>query len=98
MSLSKQKISLVFNGEIYNYLDLKKELLLKGYVFKSKGDAEVILNGYLEWGEKISNKLQGMFTFAILDLNKRCVFVSRDQMGIKPLYMMQSSDMIYIGS
>ena len=98
MSLSKQKISLVFIGEIYNYLDLKKELLLKGYEFKSKGDAEVILNGYLEWGEKISNKLQGMFTFAILDLNKRCVFISRDQMGIKPLYMMQSSDIIYIGS
>ena len=98
MSLSKYKISLVFNGEIYNYLELKKELISRGYSFRSKGDAEVILNGYLEWGEKISDKLEGMFTFAILDLNKRYIFVSRDQMGIKPLYIMQNNEMIFISS
>ena len=71
MRSNKHNISLVFNGEIYNYLQLKQELISKGYLFKSKGDAEVILNGYLEWGDKISEKLEGMFAFAILDSNKK---------------------------
>ena len=92
MRSNKHNISLVFNGEIYNYLQLKQELISKGYLFKNKGDAEVILNGYLEWGDKISEKLEGMFAFAILDSNKRSIFISRDQMGIKPLYIMQNSD------
>ena len=88
----------MFNGEIYNYLQLKQELISKGYLFKSKGDAEVILNGYLEWGDKISEKLEGMFAFAILDSNKRSIFISRDQMGIKPFIYNAKQRYDYIGS
>lgn len=98
MRSTKENISLVFNGEIYNYVELRKKLIAKGYIFKSTGDAEVILNGYLEWGEKISEKLEGMFAFAILDLNKRSILISRDSMGIKPLYIMQNSEMIFVSS
>ena len=83
---SKQYI-IMFNGEIYNYMKLKKQLEQEGCFFKSSGDTEVILQGYMKWGLKIFNLIEGMFTIIIIDKNLNKAFVVRDPIGIKPLYM-----------
>ena len=77
MENKKANVFVVFNGEIYNYKNLKKSLEKKGYNFKTESDTEVILNGYLEWGNKISEKLDGMFAFAIFDKNKKNIRIQR---------------------
>jgi asparagine synthase (glutamine-hydrolysing) len=77
---------LVFNGTIYNYPELRRQLTARGYRFFSDGDSEVILKAYAEWGEDCPRYLNGMFAFAIWDINKRRLFLARDRMGIKPLY------------
>lgn len=77
---------IVFNGEIYNYLEIKEKLLEKGYHFKSKTDTEVLLLGYKEYGEKLLNMLRGMFSFVIWDKEKKELFGARDFFGIKPMY------------
>ena len=79
-------LALVFNGEIYNYQDLKEELETQGWQFSSNSDTEVILVGYLAWGKALLNKLRGMFAFAIWDNNSKELFLARDFFGIKPLY------------
>ncbi len=79
-------ISIVFNGEIYNYLELRKILKKKGYVFATGTDTEVILASYLEWGENCVNKFNGMWAFCIYDRNKDILFCSRDRIGEKPFY------------
>ena len=81
----KDKV-ILFNGEIYNYKEIQKELKNKGYKFKTNSDTEVILLGYEEYGEKILNKLRGMFAFVIYDINKKSLFGARDFFGIKPMY------------
>ncbi len=86
MSSADGKSWIIFNGEIYNYLELRKELQDCGYEFSSTSDTEVLLTGYLHWGSDMLNKLVGMFAFAILDLHARRLFVARDFFGIKPLY------------
>jgi asparagine synthase (glutamine-hydrolysing) len=83
---------LVFNGEIYNFEEIKKVLEKKGYVFHSHSDTEVILNGYIEYKEKIVNKLNGMFAFAIYNKSNGDVFLARDRSGIKPLYYFNDDD------
>jgi asparagine synthase (glutamine-hydrolysing) len=80
------RYGIVFNGEIYNYIELKEELQKLGHEFKTKSDTEVILNGYIQWGEKICKKLIGMFAFAIHDRFEKTLFLSRDRMGEKPLF------------
>lgn len=77
---------ITFNGEIYNYLELKEELEAQGFVFKTGTDTEVILNLYLRDGESMCGKLRGMFSFGIFDLEQKKVFLARDSFGIKPLY------------
>lgn len=77
---------IVFNGEIYNYLDIKKDLIEKGFVFNTNSDTEVVLNAYLCYGNAFVEKLRGMFAFAIYDLKKRITILGRDHFGIKPLY------------
>ncbi|MFN8455571.1 MAG: asparagine synthase (glutamine-hydrolyzing) [Anaerolineae bacterium] len=77
---------LVFNGEIYNYLELKPELESLGYVFRSHSDSEVLLASYACWGHQALNRLVGMFACAILDVQARRLFLARDFFGIKPLY------------
>jgi len=79
-------LALVFNGAIYNYRELRHELLIKGYRFFSDGDTEVILKAYAEWGERCVEHLIGMFAFAIWNLRDRSLFLARDRLGIKPLY------------
>ena len=77
---------LVFNGTIYNYPELREQLITKGYRFFSDGDTEVILKAYAEWGEDCPQHLQGMFAFAIWDTARQTLFLARDRFGIKPLY------------
>jgi asparagine synthase (glutamine-hydrolysing) len=77
-------IWLVYNGEIYNFQEIKNELQRLGHVFKSNSDSEIIVHGYEEWGQRILNKLRGMFAFAIWDEKKNELFAARDHTGIKP--------------
>ncbi len=79
-------LALVFNGAIYNYRELRAELIDKGHGFASQGDTEVILRAYAEWGDDCVTRLHGMFAFAIWDLRRRRLFLARDRFGIKPLY------------
>lgn len=86
LSNEDNTIWLVFNGEIYNYVELIPELQRKGHVFKSKTDSEVIIHAYEEYGIDCVNKFNGMFAFAIWDQNRKRFFVARDRLGVKPLY------------
>jgi asparagine synthase (glutamine-hydrolysing) len=79
-------IALVFNGEIYNFQELREQLLNAGHRFTSRTDSEVLVHGYEEWGETLVEKLCGMFAFAIWDVRKRSLFLARDPLGMKPLY------------
>jgi len=80
------KLTLVFNGTIYNYKQLRSRLIGKGYSFFSSSDTEVIIKAYHYWGEDCVNHLDGMFAFAIWDKPSKKLFIARDRMGIKPLY------------
>jgi len=77
---------LTYNGEIYNYKELRKQLISKGYIFFSKSDSEVVLNSLIEWGQNAIIKFNGMFAFALWDNKKREFLIARDRYGIKPLY------------
>ncbi len=79
-------IVITFNGEIYNFKELKEELIKKGHVFKNNSDTEVLIHGYEEYGKDMLNKLRGMFAFVIWDSNKKELFGARDFFGIKPFY------------
>ena len=80
------KIHLVFNGEIYNYIEIKNELKRKNKKFRTKSDTEVILKSYQFWGPDFVKKLRGMFSIIILDDNKKKYFCFRDRLGQKPLF------------
>ncbi|OUD34810.1 carbapenam-3-carboxylate synthase domain-containing protein [Flavobacterium sp. FPG59] len=80
----ENKYAIVFNGEIYNYLEIKKELEKLGYFFKTKSDTEVILIAYEHWGNECVKKFNGMWSFCIYDKIKNILFCSRDRFGIKP--------------
>ena len=77
---------LIFNGEIYNHIELRKELLARGVVFRSRSDTEVVLRGYCAWGQEVVTKLKGMFAFAIWDNTQHRLFCGRDPFGKKPFY------------
>jgi asparagine synthase (glutamine-hydrolysing) len=91
-------VVLVFNGEIYNYIELRKELQDLGYRFKSTGDTEVLLYAYCAWGTECVSRLNGMWAFLIYDKKRRLVFGSRDRFGIKPLYHYHRADCMLFGS
>lgn len=86
MSYAADRYRLVFNGEIYNFLEVRKELEQKGYTFKSETDSEVVLAAFAEWGEDCQNRFNGMWAFAIWDCETKKLFLSRDRFGVKPLY------------
>lgn len=86
LSTADEMMWITFDGAIYNRLELKQELSNKGYQFKENCDAEIVLNGYKEWKEKVLNKLRGMFAFCIVDHNNGNLFLARDHFGIKPLF------------
>ncbi|MBQ9854106.1 MAG: asparagine synthase (glutamine-hydrolyzing) [Bacilli bacterium] len=89
---------IVFNGEIYNHQEIRKELEEKGHIFQTKADTEVILHGYEEYKEKILDKLRGMFAFIIYDKKEKELFGARDFYGIKPMYYYINDDEFYFGS
>lgn len=93
-----QDLIIVFNGEIYNYLELKEDLVNLGCEFNTSTDTEVILAGYTAWGEKIFEKLEGMFAFALYDQKINATYLVRDQCGIKPLYYSTLSDRLVFAS
>lgn len=81
-----ERYVMIFNGEIFNYVELREELKSKGHVFKTSTDTEVLLTAYIEWGEDMLHRLNGMWAFVIYDRKEKTVFGSRDRYGIKPLY------------
>ena len=89
---------LVYNGEVYNYQELKTSLEAKGHVFKTDTDSEVVLHGYEEYGPDVCNHLRGMFAFAIWDKKKKEVFLGRDVFGIKPLFYSIIGDTLVFAS
>lgn len=92
------KLQIVFNGEIYNFIELRKELEAIGHVFKTKSDTEVIVHAYEQWGSDCVKRFNGMFAFAIWDARKREVFLARDHLGIKPLYYVQIGSRLLFAS
>lgn len=93
-----QKLVIVFNGEIYNFLDINKTLEAKGYSFKTHSDTETILNAYKEWGEDCLDHLTGMFAFVIYNKSNKSIFIARDRLGEKPFFFMQQDQGLYFSS
>ncbi|MFL5482622.1 MAG: asparagine synthase (glutamine-hydrolyzing) [Gemmatimonadaceae bacterium] len=91
-------VILTYNGEIYNFQNLRLELEAKGYQFRSTGDTEVLLNAYHAWGDECVSRLNGMFAFAIWDHKRHRLFIARDRYGIKPLYYHFAGDTLVFGS
>lgn len=89
---------ILFNGEIYNYQEIKEELINKGHTFYTKTDTEVLIHGYEEYQEKILEKLRGMFAFVIWDTVEKELFIARDFFGIKPMYYKQNEKELIFGS
>lgn len=89
---------LIFNGEIYNYVEVRDELKTLGQPFRTHSDTEVILRAYREWGEDLVDRLQGMWAFALYDSRAGKLILSRDPFGEKPLYFMETPDGLYFGS
>src|ERR1700723_4292602 len=98
MSDQEESIWVVFNGEIYNFRELKSELEGFGHVFRTKSDTEVIVHGYKQWGDDVLNRLNGMFGLAIWDARQRRLILARDPFGIKLLYYRIDGDSLYFGS
>ena len=98
MQTSDQRYAIVFNGEIYNYIELREELIKLGFQFRSKSDTEVLLNAYIAWGKSCVDKFNGMWAFLIYDSKEKTIFGSRDRFGIKPLYYYRSTRHILFGS
>lgn len=87
-----------FNGEIYNYIEIKEELIMKGHRFTTQGDTEVICAAYKEYGERCVEQFMGMWAFALWDKTKKKLFCSRDRFGIKPFYYIEKNGGFYFGS
>ena len=91
-------LQIVFNGEIYNFVELRKELEGAGHTFTTRSDTEVIVHAYEQWGKGCVERFNGMFAFALWDSNKREVFLARDHLGVKPLYYVELGGRILFGS
>ncbi len=96
--LAQERYVIVYNGEVYNYLELRDELRDKGYAFKSNTDTEVVLNSFIEWGEDCLNKFNGMWALVIYDREKKEIFCARDRYGIKPFYYYQDEEQFIFAS
>src|SRR6266542_498607 len=98
MSDAEETVWIIFNGEIYNYKELRGELQSKGHQFRTNSDTEVIIHGYKEWGTDVFNHLNGMFGLAIWDVLKQRLVVARDAMGIKLVYYKIDNGKLTFGS
>ena len=93
-----KSLVLTFNGEIYNFKDLRAELVEAGHKFANNSDSEVLIHGYEEWGEELVKRLRGMFAFVIFNRNDKSIFAARDMFGIKPFYYTFMGDSFIFGS
>ena len=91
-------VAMVYTGEVYNFTELRHELVAKGHTFQTSSDTEVVLRGYLQWGEALADRLNGMYAFAIWDSRERKLVMIRDRMGVKPLYFYPTRDGVLFGS
>jgi asparagine synthase (glutamine-hydrolysing) len=98
MSDHEESVWVIFNGEIYNFPELKQELQSHGHVFCTNSDTEVIIHGYKQWGDEVLNRLNGMFGLAIWDVRQRRLVLARDPFGIKLIYYRIDQDTLYFGS
>jgi asparagine synthase (glutamine-hydrolysing) len=89
---SDENYVMVFNGEIYNYIELKEELINQGIIFETQTDTEVLINAYIHWGEDCLNRFNGMWAIAIYNRKDQKVFIARDRYGIKPFYYLHTKD------
>jgi asparagine synthase (glutamine-hydrolysing) len=92
------RLAVVFNGEIYNYLELRAELAAQGHVFRSGSDTEVLLRAYQQWGPACAERFNGMWAFVIYDKVNRLLLASRDRFGVKPLYRFRSGNSLFLAS
>jgi asparagine synthase (glutamine-hydrolysing) len=92
------EVAMVYSGEAYNFVELREELRRAGEQFETSSDTEVVLRGYVRWGEALAERLNGMYAFAIWDSGKRKLVLIRDRMGIKPLYIFRTRDGVLFGS
>ncbi|KQS51060.1 MULTISPECIES: XrtA/PEP-CTERM system amidotransferase [unclassified Sphingomonas] len=90
--MSDGSLTITYNGEIYNFADLRAELTAKGAIFRTEGDTEVLLHGWRAWGPSMLDRLNGMFAFAIHDSQAHTLFLARDRMGVKPLHYVELAD------
>ena len=97
-SHNENRYSIVYNGEIYNYIELRERLIIIGHQFKTMSDTEVILASYNEWGEQCINYFNGMWSFCIYDHRKEILFISRDRLGVKPLYYYNQGEVFVFSS
>ncbi|MBZ0167292.1 MAG: asparagine synthase (glutamine-hydrolyzing), partial [Candidatus Omnitrophica bacterium] len=93
-----EHFSLIYNGEIYNYKEIREELVRRGVIFRTESDTEVLLRAYMEYGEKCVDKFEGMWAFAIYDQKKQALFLSRDRFAEKPLYYFEDGHGFYFAS
>lgn len=93
-----KSICIIFNGEIFNYADIRKDLLKTGHRFATNSDTEVIIHAYEEWGDTCVEKFRGMFAFAIWDSKQHRLFIARDRLGIKPLFYTIKNNILYFAS
>ena len=91
-------VAMVYTGEVYNFTELRRDLELHGHAFNTASDTEVVLLGYLQWGEELADRLNGMYAFAIWDARERKLVMIRDRMGVKPLYFFPTPDGVLFGS
>lgn len=98
MIKGNNEYAIIFNGEIYNYLDIKTELIDAGFEFSSTSDTEVLLNAYLHWGKSVLSKLNGMFSFQIYNVQSKVLFCARDRFGVKPFYYWLQNDQLALAS
>lgn len=98
MASDDESLWIAYNGEIYNYLEIRRDLIARGHIFKSDSDTEVILRAYQEWGEEALSLLNGMFAFVIWDCRKKSLFAARDRVGIKPFYYYFDGSVFVFGS
>ncbi|HMW97320.1 MAG TPA: asparagine synthase (glutamine-hydrolyzing) [Flavobacteriales bacterium] len=98
MTSADGRFTIIYNGEIFNYIELREELRAKGHVFRTGTDTEVLLAAYAEWGRDMLHRLNGMWAFILLDVKERALFCARDRYGIKPFYHCADGDRILIAS
>src|SRR6516162_234730 len=98
MSDQEETVWVIFNGEIYNFPELKRELQSHGHMFRTNSDTEVIIHGYKQWGDEVLNRLNGMFGLAIWDVRQKRLVVARDPFGIKLIYYRIDGNTLYFGS